>query len=451
MASNRKSSRRRLISSSDEDSGPSRRKSIRKPGLSAEKKSRVATQVETDSGSENDRNVDTGIQMGSRSSERLHKRYSRSFQMPSRDSVWSDIPTTPTSADKAISRLKPKKIVNNFTRITHRYNQDLYNSDGDDSGTDDFVVSDGTVSEEEEMVPSEVEDKEGDESDNTKINCQKKHRAATTGRHVHRVKGYHSKIRGPVSSSSESDNEGITTSLKDSECDTGSVNDDHGCDRPGGNSSGVNSGSGSSGQYKQSGEDMCGKSTQENDPDDIEWELRSRSCQSKRRQSRIESSSDSDQSTETSAKGTQPCTDNEIKNQNNSNQLPGDVAALRNSLEPVCGTARCTNSENGAESGTQNKPGSKCSRMSDSASKHKTGLKMVSSSDSNCDNDSNSDYTSNSDSESSDSGQDQNFDTGNIVKSSRARHQIKKQESDKKKKFEAFLEARRKLSASKRK
>ncbi|XP_069137614.1 dentin sialophosphoprotein-like isoform X2 [Argopecten irradians] len=361
---------------------------------------------------------------GSRSSERLHKRYSRSFRMPSRDSIWKDIPTTPTSA---IGRLKPLRNVHNLSRITHRYNQDCYNSDDEgDSGSDNFVVPDRDESEDD--ISSDGEE----ESDVEKNKHGKEHRS--TGRH-HRVRGYHNKIFNPASSSSDSDNEVTNSSVRNRNCETRSHLDDKESEGHDDNHSDISE---SGGKSKQSGE--C-ESRSQNDPDDDELQISSSSR--KRRRSRIQSSSDSDQSSEPSAKGKQLFVESEIKSGNGSKCFEaGDVTL--NSQQSTTETPACskrTKDESSPNHGSS--PKDTGVNMSENSA---TESEIHSDDDSTC----TSVNTSDSGSSGCDSGHDGHFDLDNI-KSSRARHQIQKQESEKKKKFEAFLEARRKLSASKKK
>ncbi|XP_067667120.1 protein starmaker-like [Haliotis asinina] len=98
-----------------------------------------------------------GQDLSSRSSERLKQRQSRQFAMPSRQKVWDAIPATKTP-EKTFTDLKPRKLVNNFTRVTHRYNHDpVYTSD-EDSSLDGFLAMEDD---------SSSESSDSDFSDNT--------------------------------------------------------------------------------------------------------------------------------------------------------------------------------------------------------------------------------------------------------------------------------------------
>ncbi|XP_021370876.1 protein IWS1 homolog A-like isoform X1 [Mizuhopecten yessoensis] len=403
---------RRVSSSSDEDSGPSVRKLS---SASQKKKKRVTALEETDSDWDNAEDI--ALHTESRSSERLNERNSRSFQMPSRDSIWNSIPSTPTS-NKAIYRLKPRRVVKSFTKITHRYNQDVCYSEEDESDTDDFIAPDGKVSDsEEDDSDGKVSDSEEDDSNgNRKSHHQKIQGAVKRGRH-HRIRGYHPKILDTASMSSESDVEGKAADVKNRNNSTGLVK--YGRDRHGDTySSGVDN-------YKQ-----CVETSSE-------W--RSKSGRAKRQHSQIVSSSDSDHSTGTSANELQHCRNSDIENANtnvenkchNSMEMtvenskkPGVVQALFKSPVPACG-AGTYKTDSGSE------------HESDDCSDDCSNSGSVSNS------------TSKSESPYSDSDHEAQHDFEN-VKSIRARHQIQKQESAKKQKFEAFLEARRKVSASKR-
>ncbi|XP_060081865.1 uncharacterized protein LOC132561155 [Ylistrum balloti] len=422
MPTNRKSIRlRRFSSSSGEESGPSRRKILHIQ--SPKKKKRLKTLLDSDSDDEN--NGNTGMsQMGSRSSERISKRNSRSFQMPSRESVWSHIPTTPQSSNKAIGRLKPRKVFDRLNRVTHRYNQDVYDSEDEESGLDDFLVSD-----EEEITSSEVEGVESVGSIDRKRNQQKKQRAHKYTTRHHRIKGYHSKLLGPASSSSESENEQNGASVEYSEGVAGLLKGDEGCNRPDVQDPCVKYNNMLNYQHNHPEETMCEASTIQDDPEDKEGELKARSHQGKRRYSRIASSSDSNQSTTEPAitKGTQFCTGSEVKNQNDS-EKPETVGTTATTAG---GTDSC-NVENSPDKGSRSNSGTN----SDSDHQSDSSCESVSTSATNGDS-----Y--------SDSKSDSGHQLDNI-KSSRARHQIEKQESVKKKRFEAFLEARRKLTSAKR-
>ena len=52
-----------------------------------------------------------------RRSARIHKRQSREFHMPTRQDVFDKIEDDLTSPNKSLAYLKPRKLVNNFTRV----------------------------------------------------------------------------------------------------------------------------------------------------------------------------------------------------------------------------------------------------------------------------------------------------------------------------------------------
>ncbi|XP_046329672.1 nucleolin 2-like isoform X1 [Haliotis rufescens] len=82
-----------------------------------------------------------GQDASSRSSGRIRQRQTRQFVMPSRHEIWDAIPTTKTP-EKSHIDLKPRRLVNNFTRVTHRYNHDpVYTSD-EGSSLDGFLAMD---------------------------------------------------------------------------------------------------------------------------------------------------------------------------------------------------------------------------------------------------------------------------------------------------------------------
>ncbi|XP_046559042.1 dentin sialophosphoprotein-like isoform X2 [Haliotis rubra] len=59
--------------------------------------------------------------------------------MPSRQEVWDAIPTTKTP-EKTYPGLKPRKLVNNFTRVNHRYNHDPAYTSDEGSSLDGFLA-----------------------------------------------------------------------------------------------------------------------------------------------------------------------------------------------------------------------------------------------------------------------------------------------------------------------
>ncbi|XP_060570174.1 uncharacterized protein LOC132728544 [Ruditapes philippinarum] len=69
-----------------------------------------------------------------RSSERLQKKRSRTFRKPSREDVWKKI--TPTKSPEKYEQLRPKRLVNNFTKENNSYNYDPNETSGDESMND---------------------------------------------------------------------------------------------------------------------------------------------------------------------------------------------------------------------------------------------------------------------------------------------------------------------------
>ncbi|XP_053405552.1 clumping factor A-like isoform X4 [Mercenaria mercenaria] len=77
-----------------------------------------------------------------RSSERLQKKRCREFHKPTREDVWKKI--TPTKSPGKYEQLRPKRLVNNYTKENNRYNYDPNETSGDES-MEDFL--DDSVSE----------------------------------------------------------------------------------------------------------------------------------------------------------------------------------------------------------------------------------------------------------------------------------------------------------------
>ncbi|KAK3098651.1 hypothetical protein FSP39_021597 [Pinctada imbricata] len=125
----------------------------------------------------------------SRSSERIRRKNSVEFKMPSREKVWNDIPDD-VSPWKQIDNLKPRKRVNNLTKVTSYYNKDTYVSDEDD--LDDDFIDDG-----------ESETEEDDEDQKSPRRNKKKGR----------VKGFRKKLYTRNSSSEDSDTSQGTSNI----------------------------------------------------------------------------------------------------------------------------------------------------------------------------------------------------------------------------------------------
>ena len=89
-----------------------------------------------------------------RRSERIRQKQSRVFHQPTREEEWSKI--LPTKSPEKYMHLKPRKLVNNFTRENHRYNCDPYETSGDES-MDDFIAdSDDKSDSSSETFPSNL-------------------------------------------------------------------------------------------------------------------------------------------------------------------------------------------------------------------------------------------------------------------------------------------------------
>ncbi|XP_064609874.1 protein IWS1 homolog [Liolophura sinensis] len=100
-----------------------------------------------------------------KATRRLRTRQKRKFRMPSREEIWDKIPDTP-SGRSTYSHLKPRKLVNNFTKENSRYNFDPDYTSGEDS-IQDFVVPDDEV----KSADSEVS-----ESDDSRTTASSKNR-----------------------------------------------------------------------------------------------------------------------------------------------------------------------------------------------------------------------------------------------------------------------------------
>lgn len=73
--------------------------------------------------------------------------------MPDRKEVFNSIEEV--KGNKAYEHLKPRKLVNNFVKVNHRYNYDEdYTSD--EEGEDDFIVSDNAEEEDDSSSDSDA-------------------------------------------------------------------------------------------------------------------------------------------------------------------------------------------------------------------------------------------------------------------------------------------------------
>lgn len=131
-----------------------------------------------------------------RSSDRIRYRKRKTVQRPTRDEQWNAISTRNVSA-ASISTLRPRKLINDFMKVTNRYNHDQAETSGEES-MNEFLNDTGSTS---------------GSSDSEKANTQKK---------VHRIKGYRSRIRNLASESSEEETDHDTSlpntsSVKDKE------------------------------------------------------------------------------------------------------------------------------------------------------------------------------------------------------------------------------------------
>ncbi|XP_061174826.1 transcriptional regulator ATRX homolog [Saccostrea echinata] len=122
-----------------------------------------------------------------RSSERLRNK--KQFVMPKKEDVFRDIP----SSEKVKART-PSKCVNDFTRVTNRYNADRYETFEDDNYDSDDI--DDFINDEEESDEDSEDEKP----------------------HPSRIKGYRRRLV-PKASDSESEESGSCQPL-DSETDT---------------------------------------------------------------------------------------------------------------------------------------------------------------------------------------------------------------------------------------
>ncbi|XP_076443653.1 uncharacterized protein LOC143282077 [Babylonia areolata] len=112
----------------------------------------------------------------------LRKRQKK-FRLPSREEQWSSIPTDSKVSNK-LSRLTPRKLINDFTRVTHRYNYDYEEVSGEESM--------------EEFIKGTDSSESSGDSSTTK-------EATKSRRRGHRVKGYRPRIVKGLDESSEED------------------------------------------------------------------------------------------------------------------------------------------------------------------------------------------------------------------------------------------------------
>ncbi|CAG5117519.1 unnamed protein product [Candidula unifasciata] len=113
------------------------------------------------------RNAERDKSAQRRSSRIYGKQHKPEFRLPSRDTIWNDIPSVTTTS--ALRRLTPKKTVNNFTKVYNNYNYD----DFEDTSDDDSSIETSDSGEEKEKQ--------------------------------HRIKNYHKRLQVPSSSSDDDD------------------------------------------------------------------------------------------------------------------------------------------------------------------------------------------------------------------------------------------------------
>ncbi|PVD19622.1 hypothetical protein C0Q70_20112 [Pomacea canaliculata] len=124
-----------------------------------------------------------------RHSARIEEKRKKVFRMPKRDKMWNAI-STRTCKSSEISRLKPRKLINDFMKGTNRYNYDPVETGSEDSS-----------------------DEESDSESSSETTSKKK---SKPGHHVekgHRVKGRKRRIK-EASETSDSDDEKVTVSEK---------------------------------------------------------------------------------------------------------------------------------------------------------------------------------------------------------------------------------------------
>ncbi|XP_059155401.1 uncharacterized protein LOC131940681 isoform X2 [Physella acuta] len=102
------------------------------------------------------------------SSRILDKQHKKKFTLPSRDAVWDTIPSV--KSPPSLKVLKPRKAINNFTKVYNAYNYDDY----EDTSESSFI-------------------EESSASDDQECQTQK----------VSRVKNYHKRVKAPETSSDD--------------------------------------------------------------------------------------------------------------------------------------------------------------------------------------------------------------------------------------------------------
>ncbi|KAK7116017.1 hypothetical protein V1264_001773 [Littorina saxatilis] len=157
------------------------------------KKKKSTTNNIVSSSDEEDNNVKhisgTPNDVGTSGLRRSQRKRKQRFRMPSREEQRNAITTSPVSP--RLSHLKPRKLINDFTRVTHRYNYDFVEVSGEES-MEEFIKD-------TDSSQSESTDTDGS---STKAVPQ------SDTKRQHRVKGYRPRIAN-LSDSSEDETEGI--------------------------------------------------------------------------------------------------------------------------------------------------------------------------------------------------------------------------------------------------
>ncbi|GFR68551.1 hypothetical protein ElyMa_005611200 [Elysia marginata] len=65
----------------------------------------------------------------------LSKRERPGFKLPGRDAIWKDIPSV--KSPEKLSRITPRKSMNNFTKVYNSYNFDDFEDTGDEESDSD--------------------------------------------------------------------------------------------------------------------------------------------------------------------------------------------------------------------------------------------------------------------------------------------------------------------------
>ncbi|XP_013406908.1 transcription initiation factor TFIID subunit 11-like isoform X2 [Lingula anatina] len=102
-----------------------------------------------------------------RASDRIRCRKARTFVMPNKRDVFDKIEVPSNGKFSSYEHLKPRRIVNDFIRVNHRYNFDPDYTSGEDSSLDGFLAENNSEEEEEE-------DEEDDEDTFQHRNSKKK-------------------------------------------------------------------------------------------------------------------------------------------------------------------------------------------------------------------------------------------------------------------------------------